>query len=613
MAYYGPHGGSSMIDGSIGMGHLLLEINPEDHLENQPMRGQRGIVATDARLDNRAELLEAFDISAVDASRTPDGQLVNLAYDRWGEDLHSHLQGDWALAAWDAQQRRLLFALNACGNSPLYYYEGSGFIAFASSAKALLALPGVSREPNLLRLAHLLVCWWPDGEITAYKDIRRVPWAHAMSVAADGQKRLWRHWTPERLSQLTYRRDEDYEEAFLEVYTRAVQSCLRSRKPIAAELSGGRDSGSVVAIAGPLLASQGRSLTGYTSVPWLPTDGAAKHRLGNEWELAHATATMAGPNVKHIAVDAKEYRVIQGIQYLIDVHDGPLHGAINHFWVQAIREAGEHLGAGVMLTGSMGNATVSWPGNGSALRALLQGHRGSAWRLFLDAEPNPWLTLKRQVLKPILTPGRRMIRRMRISQETPWEAYAAISPGMARKLDLRGRMRAAGYDETWTASPLEDFHMAYFDPSIGIGAALGSEFGAWHRFAFLDPTANLPLVEFITRVPDDQFRRGGGASSLFKRTFRHSMPEAVLNGRMKGLQAADAGHRMVREQASFRECLASLDAVPAAREMLDLPLMRSCLDDLVAKVDPETTGRAGSILLRGIGIGLFLRGLAGSR
>jgi asparagine synthase (glutamine-hydrolysing) len=612
MAYYGPHGERSQVDGPVGMGHLLLELNPEDAFEDQPVRGRRGLVVTEARLDNRADLLNTFHIPAAETSRLSDGHLVSLAFDRWGEEVCSHLQGDWALAAWDARERRLLLALNACGNSPLYYHEGKGFIAFASSLKALLALPGVSREPNLLRLAHVLVSWWPDGEITAYQDIRRVAWAHAMSVAPNGQTRTWRYWSPQGLGQLTYRRDEDYEEAFLELYKRSIQSCLRTQKPVAAQLSGGRDSGSVVTLAAPLLASQGRGLTGYTSVPWLPTDGVAKHRLGNEWELAHATATLAGPNVEHLPLDARDYGVIQGIQYLIDVHDGPSHATINNFWVQAIMEAGEHMGAGVMLNGSMGNATVSWIGNGSALRALLQGYPSTAFRLLLHAEPNPWLTLKRQLLKPLLTPGRRMIRRLKAPQDTPWQTYSAIHPHMALELDLKGRMKAAGYDETGTFSPLDDLRLLYFDPSIGIGTGLGAECGARHRLAYLDPTANLPLVEFITRVPDEQFRRGDGSSWLYRRSFRNLLPEAVLNSRLKGLQAADAGHRIIRELATFRECLDSLDSLPEAREVLDMRLMHRCLDDLVAKVDPETTERAGTILLRGIGVGLFLRGLAGT-
>jgi asparagine synthase (glutamine-hydrolysing) len=116
-------------------------------------------------------------------------------------------------------------------------------------------------------------------------------------------------------------------------------------------------------------------------------------------------------------------------------------------------------------------------------------------------------------------------------------------------------------------------------------------------------------VEFILRVPDDQFRRQGQSNWLFQRTFRNRLPEPVLNGHRKGLQAADVGHRILRELPAFRECLDSLDSVPEAKEILDMQLLRRSLEDLVAKVDPNTTARAAQILLRGLGVGLFLRRL----
>ena len=609
MSYYGPHGAGCRVEGPIGMGHLLLEVNPEDAFETQPVAGARGPVVSAARMDNREALLEAFHVSSQDAPGLSDGHLVSLAFDRWGEELCSHLQGDWALAAWDAREHRLLLARDACGNATLYYYEGKGFIAFASSLKALLTLPGVVREPDRLRLAEILVSWQHDAELTAYKGFRRLLWASAMTIGREGRTRSWRHWSPEGREPLTYRRDEDYEEAFLECYTRAAQSCLRTRKPVAATLSAGRDSGSVVTMAAPILAAQGRSLAAYTSVPCMPADGAGQRRLGNEWDLAHATAVKAGDNVQHFPIDSADYGVIQGIEHFLDIHDGPSHGASNHFWLQAVTEAAVRNGAGLVLTGQFGNATVSWAGSGSAFLALLQRHMGTAFRLLLHAEPSPWLTLKRQVLKPLLLPGMRTFRRLRNQGKSPWQAYSALNLQIASELDLDGRMRAEGHDSTFTTLPWEDFHSFLFRPGMCIGTGIWSEIGARHSVSFLDPTANLSMVEFILRVPDDQFHRRGQSSLMFQRAFRNRLPEPVLNGRQKGLQAADVGHRIVRELPELRECLDSLDSLPKTREFLDMRLLRSCLDDLVAKVDPGTTARAIQIFLRGLGVGLFLRGL----
>jgi asparagine synthase (glutamine-hydrolysing) len=609
MAYYGPHGGGCRVDGPLGMGHLLRETNAEDAFERQPVTGVRGLVVCAARLDNRAELLEAFGISGDDAGRMADGELVGRAFDQWGEEVCGRLQGDWALAGWDRRERRLLLARDACGNATLYYHEGTGFVAFASSLKALLALPGVVKEPDTLWLAQVLASWQHDAERTAYKGFRRLAWAQAMTIGPDGPERSWRYWSPEGREPTRYRRDEEYVEAFLEQYERAVAACARTQRPVAAMLSGGRDSGSVVALAARLLARDGRELAAYTSVPLLAADGAGDERVGDEWELAAATAGMAGGNVRSVAVDAAEYSVLGGIEHFLRLHDGPSHSVGNQYWLQAVTEAAVRDGAGVVLTGAMGNQTVSWAGNGSALLALLQGRRDVAWQLLLHGEANPWLTVKWQVLKPLLQPGRRWLRRLRSPGGRPWRRYSALSPRMATELDIDGRMRAAGYDATFTPSPLEDSRSRFFAARAWIGAGIWSEMGATHRVSFRDPTSNLSLVEFLLRVPDSQFRRDGQSSSLMRRAFRGRLPDSVLKGRRRGLQAADVGHRILRERRAFEERLDSLDAVPMAAALLDLRLMRGCLTELSAKVDAETTARASHILLRGIGVGLFLRGM----
>ncbi len=524
MAFYGPNGAGCKVEGSIGLGYLLLQVNPEDAFENQPLQNARGTVVSAARLDNRAALLESFEVSESEASRVSDGHLVSMAFDRWGEDVCSHLQGDWALAGWDARERRLLLARDACGCETLYYYFGKGFVAFASNLKALLTLPDVAREADHLRLAQVLVCWQHDAQLTAYKRFQRLIWAHAMTVDSDGKTRTWRHWSPEGRGLLNYRRDTDYEEAFLEQYTRAVQSCLRTQRPVAATLSGGRDSGSVVNMAAQLLAGQGRGMTAYTSVPSLPPDGAGQQRFGNEWEMAHATATMAGTNVQHVAIDAENYGVIQGIDYLLDSHEGPGHAPSNQYWLKAINDSVFQSGAGALLTGQFGNATVSWAGNGSALLALLHGKLAVASRLFLHGEANPWLTVKRQLLKPLLSPGQRALRGFK-SSRSPWQEYSALNPQMATEVDLNGRMRAAGFDPSFEFSPLENIQLRFFWPGVAIGFGINAEMAARHSFSSLDPTANLSLVEFILSVPDDQFRSKGESSWLMRRAFRGRLPD----------------------------------------------------------------------------------------
>ena len=367
-----------------------------------------------------------------------------------------------------------------------------------------------------------------------------------------------------------------------------------------------------VALAAPILASQGRELTAYTSVPYFPPDGAGPGRIGNEWEWAHATATMAGANVRHIPIDAKDYSVIGGLEYFQNLHDGPGHAATNQYWNQAEMETCEREGFAVFLSGGIGNATVSWSGNGSAALALKQGFPSTALRLFFQGESNPWLTLKRQVLKPILSPARRMVRRL-MASGNPWQSYSALNVYLGKQLNIEGRMRAAGYDSTFTLSPLWDHRECFFFPEPGTSASHLQDVSARYSVTCLDPTTNLRLLEFLLRVPDDQFYRRGQSSCLLRRAFRGRMPVQVLDQKQKGLQAADVGHRIVHELPAFRECLRSFESLPYAKDVLDLPLLNNCLERIAAKVDPETTDLAMSIFIRGVGVGIFLRHLAETR
>jgi asparagine synthase (glutamine-hydrolysing) len=352
----------------------------------------------------------------------------------------------------------------------------------------------------------------------------------------------------------------------------------------------------VVALAAPLLARQGRSLTAYTSVPCLPPDGAGGLWFGNDWDQAQATATMAGTNVQHLPIDASEYGVIQGIESSVDYHEGPGHGSINSYWIDAILKTTAENGSGSLLSGGMGNATVSWEGNGYALLALLKGQPATALRLFLHAEPNLWLSVRRQIVRPLLKPPLYALRRLRAAPSSNYREYSALNLNLAAELDLDNRMRSAGWDASFQYSPLKDWHPIFFAPMNSIGSGMGAESSAKYALGFLDPTANLALAEFL----------------LYRRAFQGRLPAPVVSGDRKGLQASDAGNRILRELPAFRDCLQSLDALPEAREILDMPLLHRCLEDLEVKVDRQSTERAGAILLRGLGVGLFLRRLVQS-
>ncbi len=183
MAFWGPDGRGQIASGPVGFGQLMLYNTPEAHLEQLPRQTASGLLLTaEARIDNRAELCQIFNIPHPDREQTTDSQLIELAYEKWGEACPDHLLGDWSFAIWNPQTHRLFLARDHYGNTALYYFQDANRFIFASSREALLAV-GVPRRLNELYLAQVLVNW-PAYELerSIDLDIYRLPSAQAMQI-----------------------------------------------------------------------------------------------------------------------------------------------------------------------------------------------------------------------------------------------------------------------------------------------------------------------------------------------------------------------------------------------------------------------------------------------
>src|SRR5438132_302454 len=95
--------------GEAALGHLALWTTPEAVTEVCPYRETNSgiVVVADSRIDNRDDLIAALGQRERPASEIGDGELIGLAYLKWGEDCVTHLIGDFAFGIWDPNTRRL--------------------------------------------------------------------------------------------------------------------------------------------------------------------------------------------------------------------------------------------------------------------------------------------------------------------------------------------------------------------------------------------------------------------------------------------------------------------------------------------------------------------------
>lgn len=269
LAFRGPDAREVWAANSVGFGHALLRTTRESLSERQPasLDGQLWITA-DARIDARSELVRELEEAGRHVRGTaPESELILNAYAAWGEACVEHLRGDFAFAIWDGRERKLFCARDHFGVKPFYYAEAGDLFLFSNTLNCLRLHPDVSGDLNDAAVADFLMfglnC---DSSTTTFRDIRRLPPAHTLTLSTDGL-RLRRYWSAPTDGHIRYRHADDYIEHFQILLQAAVADRLHI-DCAGVLLSGGLDSASIATTAHELSTRSGTAakLRAYTVV-----------------------------------------------------------------------------------------------------------------------------------------------------------------------------------------------------------------------------------------------------------------------------------------------------------------------------------------------------------
>ena len=195
IAHRGPDGSGKWIHRNVGFSHQKLSTTPEALRETQPLYDDdlKLGLTFDGRIDNRAEIRELLEAAGARLRTDSDAEMVLTAYRCWGKACAAKILGDFALAVWDAGNRRLFCARDVLGIRPFYYYFDSRTFIFASELQQIFRLPLVPREPNEGMIGEYLVSAVNNKEETLTKGILRLPPAHLL-IVEPGRIRKQDYW-----------------------------------------------------------------------------------------------------------------------------------------------------------------------------------------------------------------------------------------------------------------------------------------------------------------------------------------------------------------------------------------------------------------------------------
>ena len=292
--------------GNVGLGHRRLSIIDLSSGQ-QPLSNEDGTVwvTFNGEIYNFQSLVAELEAKGHRFRTRSDTEVIVHAWEEWGEDAVKRFRGMFAFAVWDERQQVLWIARDRVGKKPLYYLLDDDRLVFASEIKAILEMPGVSRELDMAALSDYFSLLYIPSPKTIFKSIRKLPPAHQLVVGRDrvDLSAYWdlsfndRHGEPEG-------RIIDDLLGLLEEVTRMR---MMSEVPLGAFLSGGVDSSAVVA----MMAKGSNRPVMTNSISF----SVAKY---NEVEYARQVAALYGTDHREFHVTPEAVRIVEKLAWHYD-------------------------------------------------------------------------------------------------------------------------------------------------------------------------------------------------------------------------------------------------------------------------------------------------------
>src|SRR5947207_1167533 len=260
IVHRGPDDEGYFITGAYGMGSRRLSIIDVAG-GHQPMSDAETSVwiTFNGEIYNYKELRAELQSKGHQFRTNSDTEVIIHGYKEWGTDVFNHLNGMFGVAIWDVRNQRLVVARDAMGIKLVYYRLADGQRTFGSEIRAVLAADNTAPQVDASALNLFLRFRYTPSPYTIFQGVRKLaPGTLLVVEKGECREERWYNFVPTPFA--TPKKDKEAVAELLDLYRRAVQRHLLSDVPVGILLSGGVDSGLLLA----LMNEHGSSWPAYT-------------------------------------------------------------------------------------------------------------------------------------------------------------------------------------------------------------------------------------------------------------------------------------------------------------------------------------------------------------
>ncbi|WP_427162466.1 lasso peptide isopeptide bond-forming cyclase [Aliinostoc sp. HNIBRCY26] len=613
IAHRGLDGADIWFSESIGLGHRMLWTTPESLQEKLPMLNSTGnlVLTADVRIDNRDELISALQIQHYPAEKITDSYLILAAYEKWGEYCPRYLIGDFAFAIWDQHQQQLFCARDAMGVKPFYYYRFGQTLIFASEIKALLTFPGVPCQINEAMVADYLakILFCGRKEDSFYSEIRELRAAESLIINPH-RSEIKSYWSPDLNYEIRLSSDEQYVEAFREIFIEAVNCRLRSAFPIGSTLSGGLDSSSIACTARQLLAPGGRHKL-HTFSAIFPSLAEISPKIDERPYMA-AVLAQGGYQPHHIHADQ--------LSPLMDVDQVYWYGeepipAPNFYMDWAVFKAASEQNVRVLFTGIDGDTTITY-----GFQYLSELAASFQWLKLLEESKTlakVWRKSTRHVfwnygLKSVVPESVvGVIQKVRGNYQGDnylTESLSLLNPDFAQQVKMAERIQSETVkslmDQKSSISAREAHWLSLNNGSVRYALQWLDKTAAAFGLEARHPFCDRRLIEFCLAIPSSQKLHKGWTRSILRRAMAGILPREVQWRQGKGNLGANFRLRLLGDEKATLEQVIFQES-HLIEKYVNIPALKTAYSRYIA--EPNTADAESVDIFVAVNLALWMK------
>jgi asparagine synthase (glutamine-hydrolysing) len=253
LRHRGPDEFGILLDGEVGLGNARLSIIDLSG-GSQPIANEDETlwIVFNGEIFNYIELRADLEARGHRFTTSSDTEVILHLYEEYGPQCFDRMNGQWGIAIWDTEKRRLLLSRDRLGVRPLFYTQAGTTLLFASEIKAILSDSRVTAEIDPAVVDQIFRFWTPLSPNTVFRGIKELPPGHFLIAERDSIhiERYWANHFPRKDGAAAngHLQMGEVVEQFRELLIDACRIRLRADVPVGAYLSGGLDSSTIAAV-----------------------------------------------------------------------------------------------------------------------------------------------------------------------------------------------------------------------------------------------------------------------------------------------------------------------------------------------------------------------------